>query len=317
MESATPSPDTPSPRPTDDDRRLRVGVAYATAGFLGWGLTPIYWKAVGAVPATELLAHRAVWSTALLALMLLVARRGPELLAALRRPRTLGVLVATTVLITGNWLTFIWAMGAERVLEASLGYYINPLVNVLLGVVFLRERLRRAQGVAVALAAVGVAILTAEVGRVPWVSLVLAGTFGVYGLLRKTMDAGPEVGLFVETTLMTPFMLVYLVHLHAGGEGSFGELGLGIDALLVASGAITVAPLVWFTHGARRLPLATIGLLQYLSPTLQFLLAVFAFGETFTASHLAAFVFIWTGLAVFTWELRRRMRRSRREASAG
>lgn len=298
----------PAPPPDDAARRtLRTGVLYALAAFTWWGLSPLYWKAVGAVPAVELIAYRVVSSLVLLAVLLAATGRGPELAAVLRSPRVLATLAATTALIAVNWLTFIWAMGAELVLESSLGYYVNPLVNVVLGMVFLGERLRRAQGVAVALAAVGVALLTWEVGRLPWVALVLALTFGFYGLLRKTVAAGPEVGLAVETALLTPFMVAWLVWLGAAGGAVFPTVGWGIQALVLAASLITVAPLVWFTHGARRLPLATIGLLQYLAPTGQFLLAVFVFGERFGTLHLVAFAFTWCGLAVFTWDLKRRL----------
>jgi len=294
--------------PTSDEARVfRTGVLYALAAFVWWGLSPLYWKAVGAVPAVELIAWRVVSSLVILALLLALGRRGGELLAVLRAPRTLGVLAVTTLLIVTNWLTFIWAMGAERVLETSLGYYVNPLVNVLLGILFLGERLRRAQGVAVALAGLGVALLTWEVGRLPWVALVLALTFGFYALLRKTVAAGPEVGLAIETALLTPFMVGWLLWLGHSGGAAFPAAGWGVKALVLAAGLITVAPLVWFTHGARRLPLATVGLLQYIAPTGQFLLAVFLFGEHFDVFHLAAFALIWCGLAVFTWDLRRRM----------
>lgn len=293
--------------PTHDEARIfRTGVLYALAAFLWWGLSPLYWKAVGAVPAVELIAWRVVSSLVLLALLLAAGRRGAELAGVLRAPRTLGVLAVTTLLIVTNWLTFIWAMGAERVLETSLGYYVNPLVNVLLGILFLGERLRRAQGVAVALAAAGVAILTWEVGRLPWVALVLALSFGFYALLRKTVAAGPEVGLAIETALLTPFMIGWLVWLGGTGTAVFPAVGWGVKALVIVAGLITVAPLVWFTHGARRLPLATVGLLQYLAPTGQFLLAVFLFGEPFDRYHLVAFALIWCGLGVFTWDLRRR-----------
>ncbi|HEX2162555.1 MAG TPA: EamA family transporter RarD [Thermoanaerobaculia bacterium] len=299
-----------SPAAADRDpaAETRRGVAYAGAAFLFWGLAPIYWKALGAVPPAEVLAHRVVWSFVLLTGMLVAARRGRELVAAVRRPKTLATLVLTTALIAVNWYVYIWAIDADRVLESSLGYFVNPLVNVLLGVAFLRERLPKAQAWAVAIAAVGVAILTVEVGRVPWVALALAGTFGFYGLLRKTVDAGPQVGLAVETALLTPLTLLWLGRLHAAGDGHLGGGDLGVDALLVGAGLVTVLPLVWFTQGARLLPLSALGLLQYLAPTLQFLLAVLVYREPFTARHLAAFAVIWAALGVFTWDLRRRVR---------
>jgi chloramphenicol-sensitive protein RarD len=306
----------PATSPRDSAAETRRGVAFAGAAFLFWGLSPIYWKALGAVPASEVLAHRIVWSMALLVAMLVARRRGRELLAAVRRRRTLATLVVTTALIAVNWYVYIWAMAAERVLEASLGYFINPLVNVLLGVVFLRERLSRPQAAAVALAAVGVAVLTIEVGRVPWVALILAASFGVYGLLRKTVDAGPQVGLAIETALLTPLTLLWLGRLHSAGGGAFGSGGLATDLLLAGAGAVTVVPLVWFTQGARLLPLSALGLIQYLAPTIQFLLAVLVYREPFSTTHLAAFAVIWAGLAVFTWDLRRRVRREARRLRA-
>jgi chloramphenicol-sensitive protein RarD len=305
---ATTAPGRPG-APADDPAAFRAGVVYATAGFLWWGASPIYWKAVGTVAADELVAHRALWSTVLLAVLLIWRRRGGEVRAVLADRRAVATLGVTTLLIAVNWLTYIWAMGHARVLEASLGYYINPLVNVLLGIVVLGERLRRAQAAAVALAAVGVSVLTWEVGRVPWVALLLAGTFGLYGLLRKTVKAGPEVGLAAETTLLAPFAVAWLWHLSAEGQAVFPAAGPWVQTLVVLSGVITVLPLVWFTHGARRLPLGTVGLLQYLSPTGQFLLAVLVFREPFSRLHLAAFACIWAGLAIFTWDLRSRMRR--------
>jgi chloramphenicol-sensitive protein RarD len=298
----------PATPPQEDQRTFRTGVAYATAAFLWWGASPIYWKAVGAVAADEMVAHRAMWSTVLLAAMLVARRRGAEVRALLADRRVLATLVLTTLLIAVNWLTYIWAMGHERVLEASLGYYINPLVNVLLGMVFLGERLRPAQRVAVGLAVVGVVVLTSEVGAVPWVALVLAGTFGLYGLLRKTVRVGPEVGLAAETTLLLPLAGLWLWHLGAEGRAAFPTAGLAVQGLVILSGVITVLPLVWFTHGTRRLPLATVGLLQYLSPTGQFLLAVLVYREPFSTPRLAAFACIWVGLAIFTWDLRVHLR---------
>lgn len=294
---------------TDRERRhVRSGIAYATASFVWWGVSPVYWKAMPGVPPFELLANRIVWSLLLLVLLLAVRRRGEEVRLLLGNRRALLTLVVTTALIATNWFTYIWAMGAGRVLEASLGYYINPLFNVLLGIVFLGERLRRAQGWAVALAAVGVAVLTVQNGRVPWVALALAATFGFYGLLRKTVQAGPAVGLAVETALLAPWMFAWLWHHASQGEAVFPDAGLGLQVLVATSGLITVAPLVWFTTGARRLPLSTLGLLQYISPTGQFLLAVLVYGETFSTAHLAAFASIWCGLAIFTWDLRRSLR---------
>ncbi len=292
----------------------RSGILCTVGAYLFWGLAPVYWKIVADVPAMQLLAHRIVWSAVMLAVLIAVQRRGRELARVFSSRRVVMTLLGTTGLIAVNWLVFIWAMSTERILHASLGYFINPLVTVLLALVFLGERLSRGRRIAVALAALGVGLLVLRVGTFPWISLVLAFSFGFYGLLRKTVRAEPEVGLLVESCLLTPWMLLLLGRVEAAGEGAFGHGGLGGDLLLVASGAVTALPLLLFTHGARRLPLATVGFLQYLAPSLQFLLAVGVYREAFTLDHLAAFVLIWTGLAIFTWEghRRRRMESSRR-----
>ena len=284
----------------------RAGILSTVGAFTFWGLAPIYWKLVEAVPATQLLAHRIVWSALILAALVAVERRGGALVRVFTTPRVLLTLVATTALIAVNWLTFIWAMTTDRILEASLGYFINPLVTVLLAMIFLREKLTRGRWISMGLAAAGVALLEVRVGSLPWIALVLAFTFGFYGLLRKTVRAEPEVGLLVETLLLSPWMLVLLWRADAAGTGAFGHEGLGADLLLVASGVVTALPLLLFTHGARRLPLATVGFLQYLAPSMHFLLAVGVYGETFTTDHLAAFVLIWLALALFTWDARKR-----------
>lgn len=268
--------------------------------FVIWGLSPIFWKLLVAVPAGQLVAHRIVWAAVLLALLLTLQRRWDETRAALSTPRVAATLVVTTALIATNWWLFVWAIVTERVLQASLGYYINPLVTVMLGMIFLGERLDRAQWWSVALAAIGVAVLVVRVGERPWIALVLAASFGFYSLLRKQVRAEAEVGLLAETGVLSPLMLVYLARAEGQGVGAFGSAGPGLDALLLAAGLVTVVPLLLFTHGARRLPLATVGFLQFTAPTLQFLLAVWLFREPFTAGHLAAFGFIWAALAVFS-----------------
>jgi len=288
--------------------RTRSGFLSALGAYIFWGLTPIYWKAVEAVPATQLLAHRIIWSAVLLVLLAAVQRRGRELARVVTSARVVLTLVATTALIALNWLTFIWAMTTDRILDASLGYFINPLVTVLLAMLFLGERLTRGRWISMTLAGVGVAILALRVGTLPWIALVLAVSFGLYGLLRKTVRAEPEVGLLVETVLLSPWMLLILARAHGAGTDSFGHEGLAADLLLVASGVVTTLPLLLFTHGARRLPLATVGFLQYLAPSIQFVLAVAVYGETFTLDHLTAFLFIWAALALFTWDARRQRR---------
>lgn len=294
----------------------RLGILLASSAYLIWGLSPIYWKAVEQAPTGQQLAHRIVWCALMLGALLTLQRRWREARQVLRSRRVRWMLLASTVLIATNWLIYLWSVATERILQASLGYFINPLVTVLLGVVFLRERLRRSQGIAIFLASLGVLILTVRLGELPWISLVLALSFAFYSLVRKQVQAGPEVGLFVETLLLSPFMLAYLALAETAGTGAFGHGGLTLDLLLVAAGAITAAPLLLFTHGARRLPLATVGFLQYLAPCLQFLLAVAVYGEPFTLSHLAAFLFIWTALVIFSWDTWKQTRKSSRRKTS-
>lgn len=280
----------------------RSGVLYGLACYGSWGLVPVYFKAVAHVPAPELLAHRVVWSFALLALLMRAKNRWPEALRALGSRRTIATLVASTLLIATNWFVFIWAVAHDRMLESSLGYFINPLVNVLLGVVFLRERLRPGQIAGVLLAAAGVGYLAFSQGRLPAVALLLAVTFGLYGLLRKVAKVDALVGLAVETSFLVLPGLGWLAVVAAAGHSSFGRHSRGLDLLLAASGIVTAVPLLCFANAARRLRLSTVGILQYISPSVQFLLAVLAYGEAFTAKHAVAFGCIWTALVVYSIE---------------
>jgi chloramphenicol-sensitive protein RarD len=286
----------------------RTGLAAAVAAFLMWGLFPLYWKLLAAVPALEVVAHRMVWGLVSVAIWVTLRGRWADARAVASRPATVLRLAGSGALISLNWLLYIWAVINDHVVEASLGYFINPLVNVLLGVLVLRERLGRAQWIAVALATAGVAVLTLWHGRLPWIALALAVSFGLYGLARKTVGADAVVGLLWETALVTPLAAGYLVVLGQRGSGAFGAVDLATSALLALGGAVTAVPLVLFAVGARALPLSTVGFLQYLSPSLQFLLAVFVFREPFTPVHAASFAFIWAALAILTWDLRRRLR---------
>jgi chloramphenicol-sensitive protein RarD len=248
-----------------------------------------------------------VWSVALLALLLLGRGGWSRVRATLADRRSFRVLAVTSVLVSVNWLTFIWGIGSGHVVECSLGYFISPLVNVVLGVALLGERLRRRQAAAVALAAVAVLLNTVALGRVPWIALVLAGSWGAYGLLRKTVRVDALEGLAVETLLLAPIALGFLVVLGTRGQGQFG-VQTGITVLLACAGFVTALPLLWFVHGARRMPYSTIGLLQYLAPTLQFLLGVLAYGEPFPPLRAVSFALIWAALAVFSWDLWRATR---------
>ena len=283
-----------------------AGIASALGAYAMWGMFPLYFKAVASVPALEVLCHRIVWSALLTAVLIALLRRWRAVGTVLANRRAAATLALSAAVISLNWGVFIWSVGHDRVLEASLGYFINPLVSVLLGVAFLHERLRSLQWAAVGLAGVGVAWQVIGIGVVPWVSLTLAVSFGTYGLLRKVVAADSLVGLFVETALIAPLALGWLAHLGIEGTGAFAAGDPTITALLAASGAVTAAPLILFVAGARRIRLSTLGLLQYLVPTCHFALAVFVFGEPLTADRLVTFALIWTALAVFTWDAYRR-----------
>lgn len=288
------------PATTTSEASFRTGLAFGLAAYGFWGLVPIYFKAVASVPALEVVAHRVVWSVAVLAVVLTIQRRWGELKSAVADRRTLGLLAITSTLIAANWYIFTWAVANDKVLQTSLGYFINPLVNVFLGVIFLRERLTRAGVAAVAMAALGVGWLTVRAGELPWVALFLAFSFGLYGLLRKTARVKPVPGLMVETALMLPAALILLAAARSRGGLYFGTGTVRLDLLLVAAGLVTALPLLWFTAAARALPLSTMGFLQYLSPTGQFLLAVLAYGEPLTTERLVAFGLIWAALAIFS-----------------
>lgn len=297
--------------PAESERQKLIGVGFGLAAFLFWGLSPIYFRAVSAVDPFELLAHRVVWSTAFLApLVILGGGLGPIRRALVQR-RTLPALAASTLLISLNWLIFIFAIFTDRLLEVSLGYYLNPLVSVLLGLAFLGERLGRLRWAGVALGALGVLNLALHQEGLPWISLGLALCFGFYGLIRKRTPLGARDGLFLETLLMLPLAGAFLLWLQATGGSPFLAGGdLRLDLLLLASGLVTALPLLWFTAAARRLQLATIGVMQYLAPSIQFLLAVLAYGETFTRVHAATFACIWLGVALFTAGSLRERRRA-------
>ena len=291
-------------------RETRLGLLYATCAFLLWGVVPVYWKMLRHVPALEILAHRVVWGLAFVAVWMTVRGRWQELRAVFRRPRTVAALLASTVFIAINWGLFIYAVNTNRVLATSLGYYINPLVNVLLGLIVLHERLNRNQWIAVGLAALAVLLLTFQAGELPWISLVLPVSFGLYSLLRKTVHADAVVGLTFETAALFPLAAALLLRQEIRGVGAFGNQGLRIDLLLVAAGAVTAVPLILFTLGLRRIPLSTAGLLQYIAPTCTFLLAVLLYDEPFSTAQAFSFGLIWTALVIYSVDLRSKLRRA-------
>jgi len=286
---------------TSEKRQQRAGVVAAAAAYLMWGLFPLYFRALRGVPAAEVLAHRVAWSALFMAALVTATRRWPSVLVQLRRPGALPTLTASALFISVNWGVYIWAVQSGHVLEASLGYFINPLVSVLLGVIFLHEPLSRRQVAAVLLAAAGVLTMVVHVGKVPWVALTLAMSFGLYGLLRKRLAVDAVAGLLAEVAVLAPLALAWLAWLGVRGEGHFLATP-AVTTLLVLTGVVTAVPLLLFAVGVRRLTLATVGLLLYLNPTTQFALAVLLFGELFTVDHAIAFGCIWVALGLYASE---------------
>ena len=280
------------------DAGARKGVIFGLCAYLCWGFLPVYFKLLGGVLPTEVVAQRVLWSVLLMAVLIAGTRRWTQLRAALSNPVALRILAASALLIAINWLVYIWAIGANRVLETSLGSFLNPLVNVVMGVLLLSERLTRAQGIAVGLAAVGVLVLAIGAASGLWISLALALSFATYGLLRKIAPVESLEGLTVETLLLAPAAAVYLFWLSRTGGIAFGT-GFEVSWLLALGGVVTAVPLLLFAAAARRLRYSTLGLLQYVAPTIQFLLAVLVYGEPLTTAHLICFGAIWTGLAIY------------------
>ena len=281
---------------------MRAGILSAALAFLCWGLFPIYFHAIGDVPPLQILAHRMLWSLAFL-LIVLAFRRQWKWLAQVRQPRVFWSFVASAILLSANWLVYIWAVKNGHVIEASLGYFINPLVNIMLGYLLLKERMRTAQWGAIAIAALGVGWLTWQSGAVPWIALFLAASFGGYGLLRKTAALGALEGLSFETMVLFPLAAGYVIWLTVHGQNAFINTDAGSTRLLLAAaGPITAVPLLLFASAARKIPLSVLGLLQYMTPTLQFMLGVWIFHEAFTADRLVGFALIWLALALFAAE---------------
>lgn len=299
--------------PQDAASEAALGAASAALGYLLWGLSVIFYKQLTDVPPFEVLAHRSVWSVVLTLLMIFALARRDALMVVLRDRRTMLTLTGTGLLIGSNWFVFIYSINEARIVETSLGYYINPLVSVLLGVAFLGERLSRPQIFAVLLAVAGVAVFAWELGTLPWISLFLAGSFAAYGYLRKVSRATPLEGLFIEVLVLLPLALVYLWWLSENGGTSFGNGSWFIWTFLILTGPMTAVPLFLFAFGAQRIRLATLGLMQYLAPTTQFFVAVFLYGEPLAPIQVMTFALIWIGLAIFsfdTWRMERRLRQT-------
>lgn len=282
---------------------MRTGILSAGLAFLCWGLFPLYFHALSDVPPMQILVHRVLWSLLFLAIILTVRRQWKWLGELRSQPKVMGSFVISSLLLSGNWLLYIWAVNSGHVIEASLGYFINPLVNVMLGYLVLKERLRVGQWAAIAIATLGVLWLTFQAGKIPWIALILAASFGGYGLMRKTAALGALEGLSFETLILFPFALGYLGWLSLHGQNSFATVASDSTRwLLVAAGPITAIPLLLFASGARKIPLSVLGLLQYIGPTIQMSLGIFMFHEAFTAARLVGFVLIWSALALYAAE---------------
>lgn len=285
------------------ENKQRLGILYGVAAYLLWGLLPIYWKQLQAVPALEILANRFIWSVAFLVLLLAVRGRlglfARETVQVFSTWRSGCCMVAAAVMIAINWGVFIWAVENGRILETSLGYYINPLMSVLLGLVFLQERLNRLEWTAVALAGLGIAFLVVKNGSLPWVSLVVPGSFALYGLLKKCLRISAFTSILLETLLISPFMLYYLGRLWQAGEAAFQTQGPITSAYLLGAGVVTATPLLLFTACAQLLPLNMVGFLQYISPNMTLLIGIFLYHEPFTLTHACSFGCIWLGLACY------------------
>jgi chloramphenicol-sensitive protein RarD len=292
-----------SEQQTADEQSSRAGFFYALMAFLLWGCLALYWKATSHIDAVEVTAHRVLWSLPVAGVILWFMGRTNDIMPTLKSPRKLGILFFTSLLISFNWGIFIWAISVDRTLEAAMAYYINPLVSVAMGVVVLRERFNRLQLVAILLAFLAVVILTIMQGVLPWISISLAFTFALYGLIRKTVDVGPTQGFLVEVILIFPIALIYVLWLFANGELAFGQTGNLDVFLMMCAGPATAVPLILYANGAKRLRLSTIGMMQYIAPSIIFFIGLFVFGEELKQPMLIAFILIWSALVIYSWSM--------------
>jgi chloramphenicol-sensitive protein RarD len=281
---------------------MKKGILYGIAAYLLWGILPIYWKWLQSVPAIQVISHRIIWSFILLALILFVTRQGKAFLSAANSPRIILIYLVSAILLSINWLTYVWAVNAGFVVETSLGYFINPLLSVLLGVLFLHEKLRPWQWFPIGLAALGVIYVAFSYGQFPWIALTLAFSFGLYGLVKKVAPLGSLYGLTLETGLLFLPAVGYLVYLEGMGQGAFLHSAPTVNLLMAGAGLITTVPLLFFASAVQRIPLSMVGILQYINPTISFILGVFLYHEPFNQSLLIGFSIVWIALIVFSLE---------------
>jgi len=280
----------------------RVGIVNALSAYFLWGLAPIYFKLIDEIDSSEIMVHRVVWSTLLLLLIVILGKKSSAALSLIKQPKLLLQLTVSASFLAVNWFMFIWAVNNDHLLDASLGYYINPLFSVALGVVFLGERLRKKQMIAVALAVIGVLIQLVIIGSIPLISLALAGTFGIYGLLRKKMYIDSFIGLLIESAMMLPLALIYWQFFVVSPTSNMLDNTLGLNTTLMLAGVVTTAPLLCFTAAAKRLTLSALGFFQYIGPSIMFLLAIFYYDEPLHMAKLLTFAFIWAALILFSYE---------------
>ncbi len=298
------------------DKSVKAGVLFAIAAYSMWGVAPMYFKLIAQIPAAEILVHRIVWSVLVLVMLVLAAGHINKVRDALGNKRVLQVLLISGLLLAGNWWLFIWAVNNDHLLDASLGYYINPLLNVFLGRIFLGEKLRPLQQFAVVMAIVGVSILIFSYGQVPWIALILAGSFGVYGLLRKQVAVDSLPGLLIESCMMLPFAIIYWF-LYASDASNMFTNDWSLNLILIGAGIVTTAPLLCFTAAARRIMYSTLGFFQYIGPSIMFVLAVFLYAEPLSDARLITFAFVWLALAIFSADSLHAYRMNKRQISQG
>jgi len=278
---------------------MKKGVLYGIGAYILWGFFPIYWKVLHQVPALQVIGHRISWSFIILIVYILFTGQWQGFRSVASNWKTIGIYTVAGILLSINWLVYVWGVNAGFIIETSLGYFINPLLSVLLGMIFLRERLRFTQWIPVIIATVGVIYLTVVYGRPPWIALALAFSFGFYGLVKKLAPLGSLYGLTLETAIIFPIALLYLIFVEINGTGAFLHSGTRIDLFLVGAGIVTTIPLLMFASAAKEIPLTMIGILQYIAPTLQFLIGIFIYKEAFDKSHLIGFGIVWFALIIF------------------
>jgi len=302
---------------TEEAVRARHGVIFAIAAYTFWGIAPVYFKLIAQVPALEILAHRIIWAFIIVFMLIIGLKRLQRVIPVMKNPSHMGRLLVATLLLGGNWFLFIWAVNNDHILDASLGYYINPLLNVAIGMVFFSERMRTIQLVAIAMAVIGVVIQIVSFGSVPWIALVLAFSFAIYGAIRKRLPVDSITGLWLETLLLLPIMLVYMLFFAQSASSDLTANPWTLNLLLILAGVVTTVPLLCFTAAAQRIRYSTLGFFQYIGPSLMFILAVAVYGEPLAADKLVTFVIIWAALLLYSVDSlihQQRQRRANKQA---